>query len=150
MTARYVPPRVALVDPKTGLVTTQWYLFFQGLMDPAMMNAEARAEFAYLASLTGQGGVPDVAADALDALPVAADPAIVDSLEGAPALPWHEPLDADVPPLPCDITADELEAMVAEGRFTLPTYPDDAAAGAGGLTAGALYKTAAGELRIKL
>lgn len=34
--------------------------------------------------------------------------------------------------------------------FTLPTYADDAAAGVGGLVAGQLYKTAAGEVRIKL
>lgn len=33
---------------------------------------------------------------------------------------------------------------------TLPTYADDASAGAGGLTAGQLYKTATGELRVKL
>lgn len=31
-----------------------------------------------------------------------------------------------------------------------PTYADDTAAGAGGLTTGAVYKTATGELRIKL
>jgi len=35
-------------------------------------------------------------------------------------------------------------------KLTLPTYADDAAAGTGGLTAGELYKTATGELRIKL
>ena len=34
--------------------------------------------------------------------------------------------------------------------FTLPTYADDAAAGAGGLITGRLYKTATGEVRIKL
>ena len=33
---------------------------------------------------------------------------------------------------------------------TLPTYADDASAGSGGLTAGQLYKTATGELRVKL
>jgi len=31
----------------------------------------------------------------------------------------------------------------------IPTYADDAAAGAGGLTAGQVYQTATGELRIK-
>lgn len=34
--------------------------------------------------------------------------------------------------------------------FTLPTYADDAAAGVGGLVTGQLYKTATGEVRIKL
>lgn len=33
---------------------------------------------------------------------------------------------------------------------TLPTYADDATAGAGGLTSGQLYKTATGEVRVKL
>lgn len=28
---RFVPPRVALVDPRTGLVAREWYLFFQGM-----------------------------------------------------------------------------------------------------------------------
>lgn len=32
----------------------------------------------------------------------------------------------------------------------LPTYADEAAAGVGGLSAGALYKTATGEVRVKL
>jgi len=32
----------------------------------------------------------------------------------------------------------------------LPTYADDSSAGTGGLVAGDLYKTATGELRIKL
>jgi hypothetical protein len=35
-------------------------------------------------------------------------------------------------------------------RTTLPTYASDAAAGGGGLTAGALYKTSTGEVRVKL
>lgn len=32
--SNFIPPRVALVDPNTGMVTRQWYLFFQG-SDPA-------------------------------------------------------------------------------------------------------------------
>lgn len=28
---RFVPPRVALVDPRTGMIAREWYLFFQGL-----------------------------------------------------------------------------------------------------------------------
>jgi hypothetical protein len=28
--SNFIPPRVALVDPNTGMVTRQWYLFFQG------------------------------------------------------------------------------------------------------------------------
>lgn len=35
-------------------------------------------------------------------------------------------------------------------NLTVPTYDDDAAAGAGGLTSGDLYKTVGGGLRIKL
>ena len=35
--SNFVPPRVALVDPKTGMVTRQWYLYFQGA-DPAPVS----------------------------------------------------------------------------------------------------------------
>lgn len=28
---RFVPPRVALTDPRTGMVSREWYLFFQGV-----------------------------------------------------------------------------------------------------------------------
>jgi len=44
-----------------------------------------------------------------------------------------------------DIQLDDLVLMTA-----LPTYADDAAAGAGGLAQHGVYKTATGELRIKL
>ena len=30
---RFVPPRVALVDPRTGMVAREWYLFFQGVFN---------------------------------------------------------------------------------------------------------------------
>lgn len=28
---RFVPPRVAFVDPRTGMITREWYLFLQGV-----------------------------------------------------------------------------------------------------------------------
>lgn len=30
---RFVPPRVQLTDPRTGLISREWYLFFQGVFD---------------------------------------------------------------------------------------------------------------------
>lgn len=30
---RFVPPRVQLVDPRTGTISREWYLFFQGVFD---------------------------------------------------------------------------------------------------------------------
>lgn len=30
---RFVPPRVQLVDPRTGMISREWYLFFQGLFN---------------------------------------------------------------------------------------------------------------------
>lgn len=30
---RFVPPRVALTDPRTGMVSREWYLFFQGVFN---------------------------------------------------------------------------------------------------------------------
>lgn len=28
---KFIPPRVALTDPRTGLISREWYLFFQGI-----------------------------------------------------------------------------------------------------------------------
>lgn len=33
-TTRFVPPRVPLVNPETGLITREWYLLFLRIMDP--------------------------------------------------------------------------------------------------------------------
>jgi hypothetical protein len=30
---KFVPPRVAFVDPRTGYITREWYLFLQGLFN---------------------------------------------------------------------------------------------------------------------
>lgn len=30
---RFVPPRVQLVDPRTGVISREWYLFFQGVFN---------------------------------------------------------------------------------------------------------------------
>jgi len=30
---KFVPPRVALTDPRTGLISREWFLFFQGVFD---------------------------------------------------------------------------------------------------------------------
>lgn len=30
---KFMPPRVALTDPRTGLISREWYLFFQGIYD---------------------------------------------------------------------------------------------------------------------
>jgi|GEM_PF-2211987 hypothetical protein len=32
---KFVPPRVAFVDPRTGCITREWYLFLQGLFNRA-------------------------------------------------------------------------------------------------------------------
>ena len=30
---KFVPPRVAFTDPRTGFITREWYLFLQGVFD---------------------------------------------------------------------------------------------------------------------
>lgn len=30
---RFIPPRVQLTDPRTGMISREWYLFFQGVFD---------------------------------------------------------------------------------------------------------------------
>lgn len=48
-------------------------------------------------------------------------------------------------------TNSDITVLAALAKITgLPVFADDAAAGTGGLTAGSVYRTAAGELRIKI
>lgn len=49
-----------------------------------------------------------------------------------------------------DVKTTASPTFVTLNLSTLATYADDAAAGVGGLTVGQLYKTATGELRVKL
>lgn len=49
-----------------------------------------------------------------------------------------------------NITSSEIQLLDLVYMTALPTYANDAAAGAGGLATNAIYKTATGELRIKL
>jgi hypothetical protein len=30
---KFIPPRVSLVDPRTGLISREWFLFFQGVYE---------------------------------------------------------------------------------------------------------------------
>lgn len=30
---KFIPPRVPLIEPRTGLISREWYLFFQGVFD---------------------------------------------------------------------------------------------------------------------
>ena len=30
---RFIPPRVQLTDPRTGMISREWYLFFQGVFN---------------------------------------------------------------------------------------------------------------------
>ena len=52
--------------------------------------------------------------------------------------------------LTSDATGNATWQDIANAIFTLPTYADEAAAIIGGLATGKLYKTATGEVRIKL
>lgn len=49
-TTRFVPPRVPLVDPRTGMITRDWYLFFQVLIN-AVVTPNTDTSGSELASL---------------------------------------------------------------------------------------------------
>lgn len=45
MSVRYVPPRVPISDPRTGMITREWYLFLVGLQgDTGLDEAAALVE----------------------------------------------------------------------------------------------------------
>lgn len=48
------------------------------------------------------------------------------------------------------LVVDSSNSTLTVDLTLLPTYADDTAAGTGGLTAGNLYKTATGDLKVKL
>lgn len=196
MSARFLGSRVPLVDPRTGLITREWYLFFQAIMDP---GASADADQALLYA-TGGGIALEGDSSSAD------DPTIA-----AVAVPSVDPAEElERPHIPADLTLDEFLAilgyvpanragdtftgpitaptitstgaviatttissaasisavtsiaagttmtaatLISTGGITaaaLPTFATDVAAGAGGLVSGQFYKTATGELRIKL
>ena len=43
-TIKFVPPRVPLTDPRTGMVTREWYLLFEQLFSWKMGDAETDAQ----------------------------------------------------------------------------------------------------------
>jgi hypothetical protein len=52
---RFVPPRVAFVDPRTGMITREWYLFLQGIFNRVGgANGESTADI--IASLFEDAG----------------------------------------------------------------------------------------------
>lgn len=111
---RFVPPRVALTDPDTGMISRQWYLFFQGVFT----------------RIGGSGGVsnPDLEAslfeDAGNSETVASIEALSYATSQIPQVqtPWHDNEQAawQVPPqAPIHVDAlttevSELSARVAE------------------------------------
>lgn len=52
---RFVPPRVQLVDPRTGMISREWYLFFQGVFS-RVGGAEGSSTTDLLASMFEDAG----------------------------------------------------------------------------------------------
>lgn len=61
MTYRIIPPREALVDPRTGDVTRSWYRFFEHLSDSVGPGASGGG--GGIGSATGGGGGPTTLED---------------------------------------------------------------------------------------
>jgi len=93
MTTRYVPARVPLLDPRTGLISREWYLFFQTMMDP---GAGEDDDTALLLSGALFGAIADAPADVLDLAPYLADGPRDDL---AARTEYREPEDDLSPPL---------------------------------------------------
>lgn len=99
---RFVPPRIPVCDPRTGMMTREWYLFFQGLMDPNASAEDQDTESYLLAALT----LPAPAG--LDAAALADELAYPPRL--AAELSAAEELAA--PPRPADVNAADLAIIL--------------------------------------
>lgn len=96
---KFVPPRVAFVDPRTGYITREWYLFLQGLFNRVGgSTGDSTTELALAAF--DDAGTEELEAQlyaAADGLwqfpPQVATPAD----EQAQVLPAYEPVPVDIP-----------------------------------------------------
>lgn len=52
---RFIPPRVQLVDPRTGTISREWYLFFQGVFN-RIGGADGASSMDIVASLFEDAG----------------------------------------------------------------------------------------------
>jgi hypothetical protein len=174
VTAQFVPARIPLTDPRTGLISREWYLFFQQFMDPSAGSTSDDTQL-----FASAGGATTAASDGTDS----GDDQGLAGLSVAP--PDTEDL-WDRPDVPANLFMAELIAilgytpankageafggavsaptliattsvsgplLISTGGITagsLPVFANDAAAGAGGLVHGQIYQTATGEVRIKL
>lgn len=93
---KFVPPRVPLTDPRTGLISREWFLFFQGV-------------FERIGGATGESTTDLTASMFEDA-----------GIEEGKALVFNAVQDAGQNPLPAqmnqDTTLSELQTSVQELR----------------------------------
>ena len=52
-TIRFVPPRLPLVDVRTGMITREWYLFLQALFSPTTAADTTDTELAAMSLPSG-------------------------------------------------------------------------------------------------
>lgn len=50
---RFVPPRLPLVDVRTGMITREWYLFLQALFSPTTAPTTDDAELSFIGLSSG-------------------------------------------------------------------------------------------------
>jgi hypothetical protein len=133
MTANYIPARIPFIDARSGLVSREWYLFFQNLMDPSSSaDADDQSLFDGGGALALAGGDPASDESGLAALLAIAG---VDGAEEL-ASPYQ---------IPVNITLGELIALLG---YTPANKAGDTFTGAvvvsAALTANTMTATAAG------
>lgn len=84
---RFVPPRVQLVDPRTGMISREWYLFFQGVFN-RVGGADGSSTTDIVASLFEDAGSSETNAMLFG----------VEQDAGQMPLPYFPAPDVDLPP----------------------------------------------------
>lgn len=82
---RFMPPRVQMVDPKTGMVTREWYLFLQGVFD-RIGGANGQSSQDIIQDMPDDAGLEEIKAtlfattDAINQTPPVQDPQTLDMI----------------------------------------------------------------------
>jgi hypothetical protein len=102
---RFIPPRVQLTDPRTGMISREWYLFFQGVFD-RIGGATGASTPDIVASLFEDAGSSETNAMLFE----------VEQATGQYPLPFVQDIPQDVSPpyvplLPIDNITAELSAL---------------------------------------
>ena len=108
MTVKFIPPRVPLVDPKTGMITREWYLLFQSLFSLGGMDDDLLPLIAPVTGDAANAAAIDELRDLIEGVPIAVQCEAECPDDIAPPHTPFDPFPDDLAPVPIVPTADTL------------------------------------------